>query len=363
MKRYILYSNGCYLNRIDTKRIEIFLKKNGYTLSDNLRDSDIIIFNTCAYCKEMEDECIKFLENIQRLKTKKSKLIIAGCLPVINKKRLLANFRGPYFNPLSMDSLVEFIGAKHKEIDTIPTAQPILTDDNTFNQKPQKIFAIRISYGCLNRCSFCAVKNVFPKLHSKDKKEILEQFLGGLKSGYKTFLLTGEDTSCYGKDTGTDLTELLMDIVKIKSEFNIYLYRLNPDGLLKMGKDFLNVLKSKKIKYLSIPINSGSNRILSLMNRNYKAEEIKNYIKKLKKLYPFIRLNLDIMVGFPTETWKDFQDTQRFVCETKPDNIRVFKFSKRPNTPAYYLGRLIPKSTMQKRSNILYKTFRFIKYK
>lgn len=363
MKRYFLYSNGCYLNKVDTKRIEIFLRKNGWAPSDGLQKSDIIIFNTCAYCQQKEDECISILKKIQKEKQRKSKLIIAGCLPVINKSRLLANFKGPYLDPLSISSLSDIITAKYKKIERIPTAQVILTDENTFSGRPEETFCIRIAYGCLSRCSFCAVKNVFPKLISKNRKDILKEFSMALEHGYQIFLLTAEDTSVYGRDIGTNLAELLMDLIKIERDFSIYLYRLNPEGLLKIGKDFLRVLKSKKIKYLSIPVNSGSNRILNLMNRRYKIDEIKNYIKKLKQSYPFIKVNLDIMVGFSGETENDFKDTQRFILETTPDNIRVFEFTDRPGTTAKYLGEAIPKNIMRKRSMRLYQICKFAKYK
>lgn len=363
MKKYLLYSNGCYLNKIDTKRIEIFFKKNGWTPSAGLRKSDIVIFNTCAYCQEKEDQCISILKKMQKEKTKNQKLIVAGCLPVINKERLLANFQGSYFGPLSINSLADHLPIKYKKIKSIPTAQAILTDENTFSGKAEEAFCIRIAYGCLNRCSFCAVKNVFPKLNSKIRKNILNEFSMGLERGYRTFLLTAEDTSVYGRDIRTNLVELLKDLIRKDGQFSIYLYRLNPEGLLKIGKDFLRVLESKKIKYLSIPVNSGSNRILELMNRRYKTDEIKNYIKRIKKLYPFIKLNLDIMVGFPGETESDFRDTQRFVLETAPDNIRVFEFTDRPGTTAKYLGEAIPKNIMRKRSMLLYQTCKLAKHK
>ena len=363
MKKYLLYSNGCYLNKIDNERIKTFLEKNGYTPSDSLGKSDIVIFNTCAYCKEKEDECISILKNIQKEKPKKSKSIIAGCLPVINKSRLLANFQGPYFNPLSINSLADIIPLKYKKIESIPIAQAILTDDNTFSGKPEKVFSIRIARGCLNHCSFCAVKNVFLELSSKNRKDIRKEFSTGLKRGYRTFLLTAEDTSVYGRDIGTNLADLLTGLIKIKGDFSIYIYRLNPEGLLKIGKDFLKVLKSKKIKFLSIPVNSGSNRILELMNRRYKADKIKNYLKNLKHAYPFIKLNLDIMVGFPGETENDFKATQRFILETTPDSIRVFEFTDRPGTTAKYLGETIPKNIMKKRSMQLYHLCKFLKSK
>jgi len=361
MKKYFLdtMSGGlCYVAKIDSRRIESFLKKNGWTPAKKLEKADIIIVNTCAYCTEAERRSIQTIKKYKKLKDKKTKLIVGGCLPIINKRKMLTVFKGPFFTPHTLSFLSKIIKAKHYNIDEIPTAQPIITDSsNTISRKEEKVFCIRVGYGCLNRCSFCAVNKVFPKLISKSIEQIIKEFKAGLKYGYQNFIITGEDSSAYGLDIGTNLNELLKKLISIKTKkrINISLYRLNPRWLIKMGLDFIKILKSKKINYLSIPINSGSDRILKLMNRGHKAKEVKDYIKKIKKTL-FIKINYDIMVGFPGETEKDFKDTLRFVLETKPNNIRVFLYTDRPGAKAKYLGKKILPEIMKKRAEQLYKT-------
>lgn len=354
-KKYFLDTLGCYPARIDSERIKVLLKKNNWTLSEGPEKADIIIINTCAFSEDAENRSIRAIKKYKEIKTPKAKLIVGGCLPIINKRRMLTVFKGPYFTPHTISSLCKVIKAKHCNIDEMPTAQPILTDTNTFSNKEEKAFCIRLGYGCRCRCSFCVVNRVFPKLVSKNKEQIVKEFKSGLKQGYQNFLLTGEDPSVYGFDIGTNLTELLKELISIKTrkKIAISLYRLSPQWL-KFDSDFIKILKSKKINYLSIPVNSGSKRIIKLMNRKYDLKEIKNNIKNIKNKFPFIKINLDLMAGFPGETEKDFQDTLKFVSETKPDNIRVFLFTDRPHAKAKYLGKEIPLEIMKKRAEQLY---------
>ncbi len=363
MKKYFLDTMGCYLARIDARRIKLLLKENSWTPVKQPKKANMIIFMTCAYSKDAEKVSIDAIKKYKKIKAPKAKLIVGGCLPIINKRKMLTVFKGFSFTPHTLSSLCKTINAKYCNIDNMPTAQPILSDRNTFSGKEEKVFCIRLGYGCLCRCSFCVVNKVFPKLISKSRKQIVEEFKLGLKQGYQTFFLSGEDPSAYGLDIGTNLIELLKDLIKIKTKekISISLYRLHPRWLLKMSSDFTGILKSKKINYLSIPINSGSNKILGLMGRGHNINEVKNYIKKIKKEFPLIKINFDLMVGFPGETEKDFQDTLKLVSETKPDNIRIFQFTDRPGAKAKYLGKKIPKNIMSKRDLELRKMLRSIK--
>ena len=359
MKRYFLCSNGCYLNKIDTKRIELLLNNNGWVRSDKLKDADTIIFNTCAYNQGKDDECIQKIEEFKKTKDKKTKLVIGGCLPIINKSRMAAIFKGPSFTPHTLPHLCSIMNID--KVRDLPSAQKIETDDNNYDGNIKDAFCIRIAYGCLGQCSFCAVKAVFPKFASKKKLDIIKEFKAGLKKRYDNIFLTAEDTSVYGFDIKTNLALLSKDLVAIKGEFVISLYRLNPEGLLKIGSDFIEVLKSRKILFLSIPVNSGSNKIIKLMNRNYKVKKTKDYIKRLKEAAPFVKINLDLMVGFPGETKRDFMDTLKFVLETNPHSVRVFQYTDRPNAPTRYLKRKISSDVMKRRSMMLHRILKISK--
>ncbi len=350
MKKYFLDTEGCFTNRINEPQIKTLLEKNGWTPSNSPQKADIIIYSTCAYTKRSEDHTIDIIKRYKKIKAPKAKLIIGGCLPDINKRRMRAHFKGPYFTPLTLPSLCKIINAKYCTIDNMSPAQPI-------SSGKRKELCIRIGYGCLNRCSFCAINKVFPKLISKSRKQIVEEFKLGLKNRYKKFVLTGEDISVYGLDIGTNLIELLKDLLKIKTrkKISILLYRLNPQWLLKIGSEIIEILKSKKINFLSISIQSGSNRILKLMNRRYDINEIKKYIKKIKKDFPFIRIHLDFIVGFPGETEKDFQKSIKFVSETNPDDIMAFQFTERPGTKAKYLDKKVPQKIIEDRAKRLNK--------
>jgi len=120
-----------------------------------------------------------------------------------------------------------------------------------------------------------------------------------------------------------------------------------------MDSNFMKVLRYKKIDYMSIAVNSGSKRIIKLMNRKYDIDKVKDFLKKMKKMFPHIKINLDIMVGFPSETERDFRGTLRFVLETKPDNIRVFRYTDRPGAKSKHLGKKISPRIMIKREKRL----------
>ena len=211
--------------------------------------------------------------------------------------------------------------------------------------------------------SILPVKQVFPQFSSKEKSEIIKEFRQGLKKGYRNIALTAEDVSVYGLDKGSNLAGLLRSLIRIRGEFSISLYRLNPEKLLTMKDGFLKIIKSKKINFLSIPVNSGSDRIIKLMGRKYDITDTKDYIKRIKKSCRHLRINLDLMVGFPGETQEDFKKTLEFVLDVAPDSIRVFQFTERPRTIAKSLGKAVPLRIMQKRSALLYQISRFTRIK
>ncbi|MBU4589629.1 MAG: MiaB/RimO family radical SAM methylthiotransferase [Candidatus Omnitrophica bacterium] len=336
MKKVFIYSNGCYTNRIEAKGLERLFKGNGWTCSDRAKDADFILFETCAFNKEKEDECISTIARFAKEKNRGAQLIVCGCLPKINKKRLRDNFKGLCLDPSTLSSLGKLVPVKEGFQD-ISKSQYLFDD----HYQGDALY-IKISSGCMDRCAYCAVKNVFPKLVSRPKKEILEEFRRSLKDGNRNFCITAEDIGCYGLDIGTDLVGLLEDIVRLKGRYSIILRRLNPSCLKRIGRGLVDIIDSKRIRYICTPAQSGSDKVLRLMNRKYSVAEFRDFIKKARDGFSLLKIKTDFMVGFPGETEEDFRKSLDLVLESRFDKVLAFKFSKRTNTIAWGLKDCIP---------------------
>ncbi|MFX0136540.1 MAG: radical SAM protein, partial [Candidatus Hodarchaeota archaeon] len=204
--------------------------------------------------------------------------------------------------------------------------------ESNINLLGENNYYIKISTGCLSNCSYCAVRRSRGHLLSKSIEDIINEFNIGLGKNYHYFSLLGTDLGAYGKDLGYTLNDLLKKLIKIEGNYNIGLRNVNLGHLKNMLDEFLFILKSKKIYYIEIPIESGSNRILKLMNRNYTVEEFKKCIKEIRKAYPNIIIRSQMMVGFPTESEKDFVQTMNLLDDVTLDYVEVYQYSSRPGT-------------------------------
>jgi len=198
-----------------------------------------------------------------------------------------------------------------------------------------------------------------PPYESRPEEQILEEFKSGLKENYKTFALIAGDIGCYGFDINTNLPSLLTKLFAQDGDYKILLWDLNIRWFIKYHQAMLNVLKanSKKVERIIMPIQSGSNRILKLMNRHYKIEEAKNCLQKLQNSIPEIHLETQILVGFPGETDEDFEKSLDLIREVKFDDIAIFPYEDRPGTTAQNMPNKVPQATIDTRKKILREEF------
>jgi tRNA A37 methylthiotransferase MiaB len=194
-----------------------------------------------------------------------------------------------------------------------------------------------------------------PKFHSHPQKEIIENFKNGLNAGYKNFALIAGDIGCYGVDIGTSLPKLLEELFKVEGDYKIALIDLNVQWLLKYYSELLTILKSnsEKISTVILPIQSGSDKILNLMNRHYAIDDVKRCISDLKKSIPEILIETHVVVGFPGETTDDFSKSIQLVKEIQFSKVLVYKYEERPGTLAVNLPKKVPKDQIDKRAKIL----------
>jgi len=314
MKSIFIKTFGCTLNQRDGEDIV-----KGLVLSDTEKNADIIIINTCGVKEQTEIKIYKYItDNI--LPLKKKEIIVTGCLIDINSEKLKMLLPFAKFYKISQKAKLIKELDKHRQ-KTI--------------EKKQITKAIIIANGCLGNCSYCAVKFARGKLDSKPITEIVAEIKRATILGTKEILLTAQDTACYGFDLNTNIIMLLKEIIKIPGDFKIRLGMGNPQHLKKIKKELSEVLKNEKIyKFLHVPVQSGNDSVLKKMNRYYSRKEYLELISYLKKNIKDLTLATDVIVGFPTETEKEFKDTLSLIKKCNFDVVNISRFGQRKNVEA-----------------------------
>ena len=359
MKKFYLETYGCKLNQADSEIIREILEKNNYQFSSE-KEADFVVINSCGVVEKTERKIIK---RIRELKKKNKRVILAGCLPLISFKvckKLADGILGPK-NLLSLPIVVKRIFENKKSIFLKKRNFSKIKYLPIKKRKNRAFVIIPISEGCLGNCSYCVSRFARGVLKSFDEKEILRKIEKALDLGFKEIQLTSQDLAIYGLDRGKpSLPDLLNEILKIKENFRVRLGMMNPFFAKRIFSKILKLMESEKIyKFLHLPLQSGSERILKAMNRGYKLKEILKLISQFKKKFKNSLLATDIILGFPMETEKDFKETIKMVKKIKPEILHIFKYSKRERAPASKL-KDFPDKIKKERSRILTKISREI---
>ncbi len=352
MIKFYLETFGCKFNKADSELIRKILTKKGFKEASE-KEADFVILNTCGVVEKTERKIIKRAEKFKR---EKKKIIFGGCLPLISPKiceKIADGLIGPT-NILDLEKVIKNV-LKEKKSKYLKQ-KPIDKAKLKCFAIPQEscVAILPISEGCLGSCTYCATKLARGKLRSFDKKEVLKNIKELLKVGVKEIQLTSQDLAIYGLDRGKFmLPELLKEILKIKGDFRIRLGMANLTFFKKIQNPIFKLMKNQKIyKFLHLPLQSGSNKILKAMKRVYKAEDFLETVKNFKKNFKLGILATDVICGFPGETEKDFQETVAIIKKTKPEILHVFRYSKRKGTEAEKL-KDFPDRIKKERSRIL----------
>jgi len=342
---------GCSNNIAESEIMSGLLVKAGHSIVD--KNEDLTIVNICSVKGPSLNRATKII------KESKVPVVVTGCIPKESVNHL-TSFREDIslLNTHNIDKIV-FV------VENMLNGQPLVMVDNEKKEKvclpkirKNKIINIvPISSGCLGNCTYCSVKLIKGNLFSYDAEHILAEVKESLAHGCKEIWLTSQDTGAYGLDIGLTLPELLSNLLSLEGDFMVRLGMTNPQYVLRYLDDLINILKDKKMfKFLHIPLQSGSDKILSDMNRPYSQKDYIKIIKKLKKHHPDLTISTDIIVGFPTETDKDFQDTLECIRSTRPDILNISRYWPRPGTKAAALKQLDGK-IVKERSKVLLELF------
>lgn len=387
MKKIFIYTaDPCWKRSLDANKIRDYLTKNNYKIVNKPEDTDVIIIVTCAFLNYKSEYALSKIKEFQNYD---AKLIVAGCLPNIDKEELAKIFDGRTLTTKELDKKIELLFPPLNNIKFSEIADP----NNLFEDLevspilgvPEKIFEklkplekayakvgnhilkhllgeqslgyqfskdqfhIRISWGCKGNCSYCAIKKAIPPFKSKPFNECIQEFKKGLKEGYKYFILDASDVGAYGLDINSSFPDLLDGMTKIPGDYKISIRELHPRWIVKYIDELEEIVKRHKILVLDVALQSANSRILKLMYRYSDEDKIRDAILRLRKAAQDVLLTVECIVGFPTETWDEFEETLHFIRDIGFNGGQIYLFSCKNGTEAENIEPKITNEEMIKR--------------
>lgn len=342
--KYNIQTMGCQLNENDSEKISGMLENMGYEMIDDMKLADIVIFNTCCIRENAENKLFGKIGELKKIKKDRDIIIaIGGCMSqqehIIKKIKESYSFIDIIFGTHTLyklpELIYEVIDNSKKIVDVIDIDGQI-AEGLPIKRNSDYSASVTIMYGCNNFCSYCIVPYVRGRERSRRMEDIINEIKDLANNGYKEVTLLGQNVNSYGNDLeGEDVTfaNLLYKINDIEGIEIIKFMSPHP-------KDFTDdvieaISKCKKVyRLIHLPLQSGSTRILGLMNRKYTKEQYINLAKKIKEKIPDISFTTDVIVGFPSETDEDFQDTIDVLEQIEFEQVFMFIYSRRKGTVA-----------------------------
>ena len=341
---------GCAAAQSDSEIMSGLLTQAGYTIIDNIDHSDAILITTCDVKQVTEQKTLDRLAILAK-KYPNKRFIIVGCM-VDNRLNKIKKIL-PTARLVGTNKITEIITAIEKNID--------LTDKSKTEKiclprirKDKSIGIVQISEGCRGSCNFCSTRLAKGTIYSYPIEKILEDVSSLIRDGCNKIYLTSQDTGAYGFDLEERslLPKLLEKASAIEGDFTIRIGMMNPDNIILALTDLISAYRNKKIiKFLHLPVQSGSNQVLKAMNRHYTIEQFKTIVSAFRQAYPEIVIWTDIIVGYPSESEQQFQATLNLLKEIKPNYTHISRFAKREGTPAASLKQF-PTEEMKRRTRI-----------
>ena len=320
------------------------LSSMGYEKAPDKENADIIIYNTCAVREGAELKVFGNLGALKHLKNKRPDVIIGVCGCMMQQKENAETVRKKYkhvdlvFGTHSLyffPTLLEEIIFSEKRVIDVKETDGYISEDYAPERAKGPSAWVSIMYGCNNFCSYCIVPYVRGRERSRSAEAVIKEVEALAKEGYKEITLLGQNVNSYGKDLDDDVdfADLLRMVCKADGIERVRFMTSHPKDISQKLID--TMAEEKKIcAQLHLPIQSGSTKVLSDMNRHYTKEEYLEKMARVKEKIPNIALTTDIIVGFPTETKEDFEETLDVLKKVRYDSIFSFIYSKRPGTPA-----------------------------
>ncbi len=357
---------GCQQNEADSEKILGMALDIGYKKTDDKEKADLIIINTCAVREHAELKALSNTGQLKHIKEKNPKLIIGVCGCMVQQEHRTGDIKNKY-------PYVDFVFGTNKIFDFVSMLSEVLDSekrlffvesyDENFGYFDEDVPVYRthtnkawvsIMYGCNNFCSYCVVPYVRGRERSREPDDILKEIKGLAEDGCNDITLLGQNVNSYGKDLlpKTDFVSLLKKIEELPNEFVLRFMTSNPKDATHELFDFI-AKSSKTEHHFHLPLQSGSDRILSLMNRKYTRQGFFDLCDYARSVVPDITFTTDIIVGFPGETEEDFSETLSALSRIKFDSVFSFVYSKRVGTKAALLPDATDDETKKERMSRL----------
>jgi tRNA A37 methylthiotransferase MiaB len=392
-KRIYVEGQGCSRRMLEKTKIMEYLRVNGYEFVSRPANADYILLITCAFKKAQEDHSLLRLDALRR---HEGQLLVYGCLPDI-RPDIIRDIDGiKALAPKDLDRIDGFfdgISVRYAEIaeprtidyyDRVSLLEKakaeLFSREHMLQDHYHRFFSsakehlrnlliesrrncfLYVCRGCLGSCTYCAIRRAIGPVRSKPLSQVLTEFRDGFTAGLSHFHVLGDDLGCYGLDIGCTLPILLTSLLqesddlekslgshrRKQREIHFHLKEVSFKYLVEY-EECLNVFESERIKSLLCPIQSGSDRILGLMKREHSADDVRRVVAKIRATNPGLQLSTQIIVGFPSETDQDFVATLDILEELRLDDVVVFPYHAKENTPASKLNSRIPDEVIRER--------------
>ena len=360
-KTYHIKTYGCQMNEHDTENIKAMLEQLSYSETEDMEDADVVILNTCSIRENAHNKAFGMLGRLKHIKEEKNKDLligICGCMAQeesvvteIMKKYKYVNFVFGTHNIHHLPYLLNEAEKTKKQVIEVYSKEGNIVEGIPAKRANRYKAFVNIMYGCDKFCTYCIVPFTRGKQRSRDKDNILREVNNLVKDGYKEVTLLGQNVNAYGKDLKSDynMANLLEDVAKTGIP-RVRFMTSHPwdftDDMIDVIKKYDNIMPS-----IHLPVQSGSNKVLKLMGRKYTKEEYIELFDKLRTI-PNVTISTDIIVGFPSETEEDFEETLKLCEYCKFDNAYTFIFSPRVGTAAL---KLKDETSLEEKEQRLYK--------
>jgi len=345
---------GCTFNQADSQIIAGVLEENQIDIVDSIDEADVIIVNTCYVKLPTENKVVYKIQQLQKQFPDK-KIIVGGCMVEIDPEKL--EKIGPncsWIGPHQLNKAADVVNATYcgeiiRESGFSKESKvgvPKSVDDGL-------IHIIQICEGCLGACTFCCTRFARGPLNSYPISDIVQEAKAAIENGACEIQLTAQDTAAFGRDSGEKLSDLIKEVANLEGDFRVRVGMMHPKNILNDVDEIIDAIKHPNVyDFIHLPIQSGSDKVLSDMRRGHTIAQYLDIISKFKKEIPDITLAVDIIVGYPTETDEDFDLTVELLENIKPSLIHLSKYQHRKGAISSSLEE-IPRPVMKKRSKFL----------
>ena len=348
--KYFIHTYGCQMNVHDSEKIAGIMEGLGYESCSSAQDADAVIFNTCCIRETVEQKIYGHIGELKKVKRAKPNMIVAVCGCMSQQAGVAEKIKESYpfvdivLGTSNLDLLREAVlSAQNKKHSFNVDFRQYNEEDFAQSRTSFPNAWVNINYGCNNFCTYCIVPYVRGRERSRRTSDIMAEVKSLLAQGYKEITLLGQNVNSYGHDLpyGESFASLLKEIGELDGKFRLRFMTSHPkdlsDEVIDAVAAYPNICNN-----IHLPVQSGSTEILRRMNRRYTRDDYLSLVQRIRAKLPDVGITTDIMVGFPGETEKDFEDTLDLVKQARYSSAFCFIYSRRKGTPAYSMDNQIP---------------------